>query len=170
MIFFFSAAFKIFSLPLAFNIFYDVSVCESLCIYPILLEVCWTFWMTRLMLFNKLGKFSGVIFFVLGWPKSLFGFPVLWKNPNFFPCCFLFILSFFFWPCSVAFRISFSWSGIELRSQQWKLRILTTRPPGNSPSSRFDPSIMHVSKVVFHIPLKLFIFLILFSRLSFWIV
>ena len=38
--FFFFAAFKIFSLSLAFSIYCDVSVCESLCIYPVLFEVC----------------------------------------------------------------------------------------------------------------------------------
>ena len=72
------AAFKIFSLPLAFSFFCDVSVCGSLCIYPILFEVCWTFWMGRLMLFNKLGKFPDIISFYI-----------------YFFCSFLFIFSFY---------------------------------------------------------------------------
>ena len=38
----------------------------------------------------------------------------------------------FFWPCQADCRISVPWLGIEPGPQQWKPRILTTRPPGNS--------------------------------------
>ena len=43
-----------------------------------------------------------------------------------------FILFYFFWPHRVACRISVPQPGIEPRPRQWKPRILTTRPPGNS--------------------------------------
>ena len=37
-----------------------------------------------------------------------------------------------FWLCCVVCEISVSWRGTEPRSLQWKHRILTTGPPGNS--------------------------------------
>ena len=51
-----------------------------------------------------------------------------WEETHFCYCYFF----FFFCPHHVPFRISVPWPGIELWSWQWKLRIPTTRPPGNS--------------------------------------
>ena len=42
--------------------------------------------------------------------------------------CLFIYLFIYFWPQ----QISVPWPGIEPRLQQWKPRILTTRPPGNS--------------------------------------
>ena len=47
------------------------------------------------------------------------------------------ILFFFFWPRLTACRISVSWPGIEPGPWQWKPRIPTTRPPGNSHTELF---------------------------------
>ena len=44
-------------------------------------------------------------------------------------------LCFYFWPYSVACRISVPQPVTEPGPQQWKPRILTTRPTGNSPDT-----------------------------------
>ena len=51
------------------------------------------------------------------------------KIMYFFPLFFY----LFFWPRHVACRILVPWPGIEPRPRQWKRRVLTTGPPGNSP-------------------------------------
>ena len=50
---------------------------------------------------------------------------VTWRgNPETFPA--------FFFPCHTACRISVPWPGLEPGLWQWKCRILTARPSGNS--------------------------------------
>ena len=48
-----------------------------------------------------------------------------------------FYFSFSFWPHRAACRISVPQPGIEPGPRQWKPRILTIRPPGNSQNSKF---------------------------------
>ena len=47
---------------------------------------------------------------------------------------------FFFWPHCTAYEIFVPRLGINPRPQQWKQRILTTGPPGNTPLSLCNPS------------------------------
>ena len=46
--------------------------------------------------------------------------------------CLFIYLFIYFWPQQMVYLISVPWPGIEPRPQQWKPRILTTRPPGHS--------------------------------------
>jgi len=64
----------------------------------------------------------------------------------------------FFWPHCAACSISVPWSRIEPRPWQWKPRILTTRPTGNSLQLVFNLMYHGDSSVLLHI-IILFFFL-----------
>ena len=75
---------------------------------------------------------------VLGEKKALYNlnyylFTILWEIRKYvYHSKPIFKIFSFFWLCHLACRILVPWPGTEPGPQQWKCRVLTTGPPGNS--------------------------------------
>ena len=59
------------------------------------------------------------------------------------------LLLIFFWPCHMAYEISFPRTRIIPGPWQWKPGVLTTRPPGNSQAFKIITMTNSINTLIF---------------------